>query len=90
MNIIIKRKLKDYETWKKMVSEMDGVRQEYGSKGVTAYRSASQPDEVHLVFEWADERSYLEYFNRPDVQQALENSGSTQIIEVAEVFRLPY
>jgi quinol monooxygenase YgiN len=90
MNIIVKRKLKDYEAWKKLVSEMDGVRQAYGSQGVTVYRNASDPKEVYLIFEWSDDRSYLEYFNRPDVQQALENSGTTQIIEVSEAFHLPY
>ena len=51
MNIIVKRKLSDYEAWKKLVSEMDGVRQEYGSQGVTVYRNASDPNEVYLVFE---------------------------------------
>lgn len=90
MNIIVKRELKDYEAWKKMVSEMDGVREAYGSKGATVYRCLSNPKEVFLIFEWSDERSYLEYFNRPDVQQALENSGTTQMIEVGEAFRLPY
>jgi len=90
MNIIVKRKLKDYESWKELVSEMDGLRQEYGSQGVTVYRNAGDLNEVYLVFEWSDDRSYHEYFNRPDVQQALTNSGTTQIIEVSEVFHLPY
>ncbi len=90
MKIIIKRNLKDYQVWKKMVSEMDGIREAYGSRGSMVYRSASDPNEVYLIFDWADDRSYLEYFNRPDVQEALTNSGETQIIEVSESFNLPY
>jgi hypothetical protein len=54
MNIIVKRKLKDFKAWKKLVSEMDGVRQAYGSQGMTAYQNASESDYVFLVFDWVD------------------------------------
>lgn len=88
MNIIVRRKLKDYDAWKRMVSERNELRRTYGSRGVTVYRSARDSNEVVLVFEWDDQKSYMDYFNLPDVRQALEETGTTEITEVGESFRL--
>jgi quinol monooxygenase YgiN len=88
MVIIVKRLLKDYEAWKSIVSEMDHVRAEYGSRGATVYRSKSDPNEVYLVFDWDDQKPYQAYFNRPDVQKALDATGTTEVIEVSESFSL--
>ena len=88
MNILVKRNLNDYDSWKKMVSERNELREKMGSKGVTVYRSAKDPNQVYLVFEWDDQKSFLDYFNLPDVQKALGETGSTEIIEISESFRL--
>jgi len=88
MNIIVRRKLKDFDSWKKMVSDADEVRKGYGSKGVTVYRNAEDLDEVYLVFDWDDKKPYMNYFNLPDVQKALADTGTTEVIEVSESFYL--
>jgi len=88
MHIIVKRNLKDYDSWVKVVSEANEVRKGYGSKGGTVYRSATDPNEVYLVFEWDDSKLYMDYFNRPDVQKALADTGTTEIIEVSESFHM--
>jgi quinol monooxygenase YgiN len=88
MYIIVKRKLKDYDAWKQIVSEANEVRKGYGSKGGTVYRNAREPNEVYLVFEWDDKKSYLDYFNLPEVQKALAETGTTEIIEVNESFHM--
>jgi len=88
MVVIVKRNLKDYDSWKQMVVDMNSVRKGYGSKGSTVYRNAEDPNEVYLVMEWDDHKSYHEYFNRPDVQKALAETGETMFIEVGESFRL--
>jgi quinol monooxygenase YgiN len=88
MYFIVKRKLKDYASWKSMLQDK-GLRREKGSKGATVYRNAKKPDEVFLVFEWDDHKSYLDYINLPEVQKALSETGTTEIIEVSESFRLP-
>jgi len=90
MTIIVKRILKDYDSWKKLVNDNEGLRQRYGSRGARIYRSARNPNEVHIVFDWADVKPYQEYFNLPDVRTALKASGvgPTEIIEVGETFTL--
>ena len=88
MKLIVKRNLKDYDSWKKLVSEKNELREKMGSKGATVYRSAKNPNEVYLVFDWDDQKSYLEYFKLPDVQKSLEETGTTEIIEVSESFDL--
>ncbi|MBI2869156.1 MAG: antibiotic biosynthesis monooxygenase [Chloroflexi bacterium] len=88
MNLIVRRKLKDYDSWKTLVRD-DGTRKEKGSRGATVYRSARDPNEVLVVFDWDDKKSYLEYFNMPEVQKALAATGTTETIEVSETFELP-
>jgi len=87
MYVILKRTLKDYESWKRIVS--DGrVRKEKGSKGLNVYRSARNPNEVYIVAEWDDSKSYLDYLNVPEVQKSLAETGTTELIEVSDSFRL--
>lgn len=88
VKFIVRRKLKDYDSWKKLVSEMDGVRREHGSRGVTVHRNAKDPNEAYLIFEWDDQKPYQGYFNRPDVQKALAETGTTEVIEISESFSL--
>lgn len=88
MKIIVKRNLTDYDSWKNIVSSGNETRKEKGSQGVTVYRSAKNPNEVYLVFDWDDQKSYLDYFNLPQVQKALSDTGTTEIVEISESFSL--
>lgn len=88
MYIIVKRKLNDYDTWKQMVSEKNETRQQYGSRGVTVYRDNKNPNDVYLIFDWEDQKPYMDYFNLPEVQKALSETGTTEIVEANESFHL--
>ena len=88
MNIIIKRQLKDYDSWKKIVSDLNGLRKEYGSKGMTVYRNAKDPNEVYAIIEWDDDKPYTNYFNLSEVKKALADTGTIEVIEVSESFHL--
>ena len=88
MKIIVKRNLKDYDSWKEVVSTGNQMRKEKGSKGVTVYRNAKDPNEVYLVLDWDDQKSYLDYFDLPEVQKALAETGTTEVVEVSETFNL--
>lgn len=71
------------------MSSDDGLRAQYGSRGATAYRSAENPNEVLLLFDWDDDLPYTAYFELPEVKSALAASGSVpDIAEVSEVFHL--
>lgn len=88
MKLIIKRKLNDYDAWKKVVSNLDGLRKEYGSKGLTVHRNAADPNEVYLIFDWDDSKPYTNYTKLPEVQKAVADTGTMEIIEVSETFHL--
>lgn len=89
MHVLIKRRLNDYDAWKQVVSNLDGLRAQYGSRGLTAYRSAADPNEVYLVLEWDDDRPYTAYFDLPQVKEALSKTGTSEVIAISEVFSLP-
>jgi quinol monooxygenase YgiN len=88
MHVIIRRKLKDYDSWKKAVSELDGLRKQYGSRGATVYRNTADPNEVFLVFDWDEAKPYTDYLQLPDVKRSLEASGTTEVFEIRESFHL--
>jgi len=88
MNIIIRRKLKDFDSWEKLVLDANLVRKGYGSKGLTVYRNAKDPNEVYLVFEWDNGKPYMDYFNLPEVQKAVADTGTIEVIEISESFSL--
>lgn len=88
MNVIIRRTLKDYDAWKKIVTDLDGTRKQYGSKGASAYRNAANPNEVYLIFEWDDAKPFQAYLDLPEVKQAFAATGSVEVIEVGESFTL--
>lgn len=90
MYLIIRRKLNDFDSWKSMVSDLEGTRKEHGSRGMTVYRSAEDPNQVTLILVWDDQKPWREYFERPDVRQALMASGEkAEITEISERFELP-
>ena len=88
MYVLMRRVLNDFDAWKQVVSTMDGLRAQYGSRGLTAYRSANNPNEVLLVFEWDDDKPYSAYLELPEVKSALAATGTAEITEVSEVFHL--
>jgi quinol monooxygenase YgiN len=88
MKVIVKRPLKDYDAWLPVVNDRNPMRRDYGSRGGTVYRSARDPNEVYVVFDWDDQKPVKAYFDHPDVQKALSETGTTEIIEVADSFTL--
>ena len=88
MNIMVKRLVEDYGAWKSLVSTGNEVRREKGSRGVTVYRSRQDANEVYLLFDWDDAKPYQDYFSLPEVQKALAETGSFEIVEMSECFHL--
>lgn len=88
MKVIVRRQLKDYDAWLPLVTDRNPMRREYGSRGGTVYRTARDPNEVYLVFDWDDQTPFRAYFDHPDVQKALSDTGTTEFIEVSDSFTL--
>lgn len=88
MYVLMRRVLNDFDAWRQIVSANDGLRAQHGSRGATVYRSAANPNEVLLVFDWADDQPYTAYLDLPEVQSALAATGTVEITEVSEVFHL--
>jgi hypothetical protein len=86
MKLIVRRTLKDFEAWRALVTGADDTRRQYGSRGGTAYRAVRDPNEVYIVFDWDDDQPPSGYFELPEVQQALRDTGTTEIIEVSGSF----
>jgi heme-degrading monooxygenase HmoA len=88
MKVILMRQLNDYDSWKERMAEFKDKRAEFGSKGVEIYRSVRDPNEVHLVFDWDDDKPFVDYFENPEVKKALDDSGTTEMVEISESFHI--
>lgn len=88
MKVILMRQLDDYDSWKERMVEYKDKRAEYGSRGVDVYRSVRDPNEVHLIFDWDEAKPFKDYFDNPEVKKALDESGTTELVEISESFHV--
>jgi heme-degrading monooxygenase HmoA len=50
--MIIRKKVKDYKSWKSVFDEHGKARKAAGSKGGRLFRRAGDPNEIVALFEW--------------------------------------
>ncbi len=71
---IVKHKVADYARWKP-IFDADGANREIGgSKGGQLLRSADDPNEVVLLFEW-DQEQARQYSQREEVRARMQEAG---------------
>jgi hypothetical protein len=72
--VIVKHTVADYARWK-LIFDADGAnRQAGGSKGGQLFRSADDPNEVVMLFEWDLEKA-RQYSQREEVRAKMREAG---------------
>ena len=72
-DLIIRQKVADYESWKRLFDQDVATRRACGSLGSRIFRNTADPGELIILFRWDDlERARL-YFQADDLQ--IEISG---------------
>ena len=72
--IMVKQKVADYARWKP-IFDADGANREIGgSKGGQIFRSADDPNEVVLLFEW-DQEQARQFSQREEVRAKMQAAG---------------
>ncbi len=73
--VLIRTKVQDYAQWRPVFDE-DGVnRQANGSRGGQLFRSASDPNELVILFEWDNLEKARQFSQSEDLRQAMQRSG---------------
>ena len=72
--VIVKHKVADYARWKQMFDADGAYRQDGGCKGGQLFRSADDPNEVVVVFEWDAEQA-RHFSQREELSAKMQEAG---------------
>jgi hypothetical protein len=72
--VIVKCKVADYATWKRMFDAGGASRQAGGSKGGQLFRSDDDPNEVIILLEWDLEQD-RQFRQREALQAKMQEAG---------------
>lgn len=76
-SLLIRHRVTDVATWRKVFAEQEIVRRANGSQGGRLFHVAADPTEVLVLLEWDDlERARL-FVDSDDLQEAMSRSGLT-------------
>lgn len=68
-------KVRDFAQWKEVFKEGAHIRQAHGSRGVTLFRGASDPNEVFFLVEWDNLEQGMACSASPELRDLQRRSG---------------
>jgi hypothetical protein len=82
--VMVKHKVADYARWRPKFAADGANREAGGSKGGQLLRSADDPNEVVMLFEWDLEKA-RQYSQREEVRAKMQEAG---VLDPAEIYFL--
>ncbi len=73
--VLIRHKVTDYNKWKPVFDEHAATRRASGSQGGHLFRSADDPNELVILFEWNDLEAARQFVQTEDLREAMEKAG---------------
>ena len=73
--ITIRHKVKDYDAWKPEFDAHGATRAAAGCKGGHLLRSADDPNEVVIFFEWDTMENARQFLGSPELREVMERAG---------------
>jgi heme-degrading monooxygenase HmoA len=74
-NLLIHSTVEDYAKWKSVFDEYATNRKTSGSKGGELFRSADNPNEITILFEWDVLDNARQFTQSDDLRQAMQRAG---------------
>jgi heme-degrading monooxygenase HmoA len=84
-NVIVRHKIRDWDTWKPIFDEHGATRKAAGSKGCRLFRSAGDPNEVILLFDWDSLENAKRFVESQDLREVMERAG---VVDIPDVYFL--
>ena len=75
--LFVTHTVEEYAKWKPVFDEHGAFRKANGSKGAHVFQSADNPNEVVLLFEWANLENARQFVQSPNLREAMERAGVT-------------
>ncbi|MCZ7356453.1 MAG: antibiotic biosynthesis monooxygenase [Candidatus Methanoperedens sp.] len=73
--LLVRHKVKDFSRWKPVFDEHAATRKAGGSTGGRLFRSADNPDEVIIIFEWESIEKAKKFAQSEDLRKTMQRAG---------------
>jgi heme-degrading monooxygenase HmoA len=75
--LLVHHNVEDFAKWKPVFDADATARKAGGSKGGRLFRSANNPNEVVVLFEWDSTEKALQFAQSDSLREAMQNAGVT-------------
>lgn len=73
--LLARASVDDFDAWRTAFDANDDYRTEHGQRGYQVLQPRDAPDDVVVLFEWADDRSPTEFFDSPGMRERMREAG---------------
>ena len=73
--VIVRHRVRNYDTWKPVFDEHGAVRQEHGALGHQLYQLSSDPNEVIIVNQFRDLAGARAFAADPSLPETMQRAG---------------
>jgi heme-degrading monooxygenase HmoA len=73
--VLVRHKMENYARWKPIFDDDGGNRKANGCKGGRLFRSATDPNELVILFEWDDVKKAQQFVQSDDLREAMQRAG---------------
>jgi heme-degrading monooxygenase HmoA len=80
-----KAAVEDFEAWKSAFHQFDSFRTDHGQEGYQVLQSVDDPNEVVVLFEWADDEDPRAFFASEEMRERLAEAGVKGRPELTEL-----
>ena len=75
MILLMQHTVRDYDAWKPVFDENEGVRAKYGVTGHTIYRDADKPNDITVLVQFESRERAEGLMRDPSLKEAMERGG---------------
>jgi heme-degrading monooxygenase HmoA len=74
-NMLVHHNVEDYNKWKNIFDEHSPFRAQMGSKGGRVFRSANDPNDLFILFEWDNLENAKKFTQSDNLKQTMQKAG---------------
>jgi heme-degrading monooxygenase HmoA len=74
-HMLVHHNVEDYGKWKPVFDEHSSFRKEMGSKGGRVFRSANDPNDLFILFEWDNAENAKKFSQSDNLKETMQKAG---------------
>jgi heme-degrading monooxygenase HmoA len=74
-HLLVRHKVRDFAKWKPVFDEHAATRKAAGCKGGRLFRSAEDPQQVVILFDWDNTQNARRFSESDDLRKTMERAG---------------